>query len=821
MRLLRRLAYVALALAFAHIVFGAIVRITGSGLGCGDHWPKCNGHWLPSLDDPRTAIEITHRWLAALLGFPVIALAGAAWLRRREPDVGGRGGVLHAAALAAALVVVAALFGRAVVRLELTNKYVIVTHLAIAVSVLASLAMAAIRAGGFGAAALDADAAPPDDAARLAAARKGYRGAVAAAGLAFLAVVLGGLTAHIVGANGACVGFPHCRAIGTPGSPLYIHVAHRVIAFLLLFHTTGLALGVARRRQPRAVVLAARVGLGAVVLQILVAAALVEMQLPPALRSLHQAVGSFVWLSLFILAALARRAATCGRPAVRTGPVDVPAAPAVAAAEPNVGAGAAAAVLAAVAEAAGATEESEPASDAGELRLVEPAAERGHRVASTAAFVEAEDEVAGDEAEAEPWATPAPQLELSPELGFGARFEPSFDDAPAVELDETLAVADSMQNELRLGEEATAEPDVESAAPADHVREDEPVVEAAIVESAPTAEVLEGDVEVASAESTIAEVAAVEVVEAADADVAPEEAGVEAAVEESASLALAEQEPEPESSSLPLGAPPQIQDNVEALDDHHRSDAGRTESLHDVELVAAAATPAEVEADVASRVELAAEPEIAAPVLPDAAAADADAQVEAELSGELPDEQSITGARVELAEPAAATLAAEPDAACVDTEVPMNFAVAVADAEAVAAEAVAADASNEPALGGAPPEIQYDAAEPNDRHHSVAWRIELLPLAATLAPTASLSAPIDVPGAVAEPAAAPAPEVVLVGAGAPPESAAASLPAEPAEPAEPAVPPDVDPPPTRPTPARHRGTRPYTLAVLMARGAEL
>ena len=41
MRTIRTIGYVALLLGFAQVVFGAIVRITGSGMGCGDHWPDC------------------------------------------------------------------------------------------------------------------------------------------------------------------------------------------------------------------------------------------------------------------------------------------------------------------------------------------------------------------------------------------------------------------------------------------------------------------------------------------------------------------------------------------------------------------------------------------------------------------------------------------------------------------------------------------------------------------------------------------------------------------------------------------------------------
>ena len=40
----RRAAYIALFVALVHIVFGAIVRISGSGMGCGDNWPKCYGY---------------------------------------------------------------------------------------------------------------------------------------------------------------------------------------------------------------------------------------------------------------------------------------------------------------------------------------------------------------------------------------------------------------------------------------------------------------------------------------------------------------------------------------------------------------------------------------------------------------------------------------------------------------------------------------------------------------------------------------------------------------------------------------------------------
>ena len=61
MNALRRLSILSLILGVGQVVFGAIVRITGSGLGCGDHWPKCEGHWFPPLDRPDLIIEVSHR----------------------------------------------------------------------------------------------------------------------------------------------------------------------------------------------------------------------------------------------------------------------------------------------------------------------------------------------------------------------------------------------------------------------------------------------------------------------------------------------------------------------------------------------------------------------------------------------------------------------------------------------------------------------------------------------------------------------------------------------------------------------------------------
>src|SRR3989442_12705563 len=83
-----RLAWTAAVCTYLLIVLGAIVRITGSGLGCGEHWPLCNGRLVPPLDLP-TWIEWSHRLVAGLVAILVGALTGYVWWRRRgSGDVG-------------------------------------------------------------------------------------------------------------------------------------------------------------------------------------------------------------------------------------------------------------------------------------------------------------------------------------------------------------------------------------------------------------------------------------------------------------------------------------------------------------------------------------------------------------------------------------------------------------------------------------------------------------------------------------------------------------------------------------------------------------
>lgn len=56
------------------ILWGAYVRATGSGAGCGSHWPLCNGVVIPRDPQIETVIEFTHRLMSGLSLILVIAM---------------------------------------------------------------------------------------------------------------------------------------------------------------------------------------------------------------------------------------------------------------------------------------------------------------------------------------------------------------------------------------------------------------------------------------------------------------------------------------------------------------------------------------------------------------------------------------------------------------------------------------------------------------------------------------------------------------------------------------------------------------------------
>jgi heme A synthase len=90
---LARFAWFTLAYNVAVILWGAVVRATGSGAGCGAHWPLCNGEVVPRSPSVATLVEFSHRATSGIALLFVVALLVAAW-RSRPPGSPTRRGAV-------------------------------------------------------------------------------------------------------------------------------------------------------------------------------------------------------------------------------------------------------------------------------------------------------------------------------------------------------------------------------------------------------------------------------------------------------------------------------------------------------------------------------------------------------------------------------------------------------------------------------------------------------------------------------------------------------------------------------------------------------
>src|SRR5438552_18563109 len=69
------------------IVLGGFTRVSGSGLGCGNDWPLCQGHLLPPLEfEP--IVEWSHRFVTSIISFLIAGTAVVAWLGVRPGCAG-------------------------------------------------------------------------------------------------------------------------------------------------------------------------------------------------------------------------------------------------------------------------------------------------------------------------------------------------------------------------------------------------------------------------------------------------------------------------------------------------------------------------------------------------------------------------------------------------------------------------------------------------------------------------------------------------------------------------------------------------------------
>jgi heme o synthase len=285
-RLLRRLAWAGSGFALGLIVLGGIVRITGSGMGCGDHWPRCDGEWFPPLDLP-TLIESSHRWVAALVSILVFAVAAMALRQHRSQPA-----LRNPALLGALLLVVQILLGAITVKLVLP-PWVVITHFANAMLLLAALLVVGLRASQEGPALLSREQRHAD-----------HRLVLATAALGFVVILFGAQVANF-DAGLLCLGFPLCNGSAFPpeGDLAKLHWGHRTLAlgFVVVLGVLVTRLHRTRTMETAAVRRWATIVLGVTLVQLAVAAAMILHLLPAGLRALHLLVGSVIWAALVAL----------------------------------------------------------------------------------------------------------------------------------------------------------------------------------------------------------------------------------------------------------------------------------------------------------------------------------------------------------------------------------------------------------------------------------------------------------------------------------------------------------------------------------------
>jgi heme a synthase len=297
MKVFSRFTWFVLAYQLAVVAWGALVRATGSGAGCGAHWPLCNGVVLPRAPQTATLIELAHRVTSGLA--LVLVLAVFAWARRALP----RGhAARHAAAASLAFIVLEALLGAALVLFGWVAKdesasraWVMSLHLVNTFLLLGALALAA---GWSGDTQEDEVTGPP--------------GVLPLwVGAALVAMLLAGVSGSVAALGDTL--FPATSF--AEGLRQELHPGARVLLKLRLVHPfAALAAGalvaavavLAPRLRPAPHVRQAGTALLVVVLLQVVAGAVNVLLLAPVwLQLVHLALADLAWIGLVVVGAWA------------------------------------------------------------------------------------------------------------------------------------------------------------------------------------------------------------------------------------------------------------------------------------------------------------------------------------------------------------------------------------------------------------------------------------------------------------------------------------------------------------------------------------
>jgi cytochrome c oxidase assembly protein subunit 15 len=291
-----RFVWVNLAYNLFVIAWGAFVRASGSGAGCGAHWPLCDGQVIPQAPGAAQIIEFSHRLTSGVALIGTIALA--VWAFRAYPA----GHIVRRGAVASLVfMLLEALIGAGLVLFNLVAHNISVAramslglHLVNTFLLLGALALTAWWASGGAPLRLRGRGALPwmFGVALLGTALVGSSGAVTALGdtLLQLGALPGGVS----------------QAVGAGPHPIVqLRVIHPILGVLLGLYSLFLA-GAVLRASPGPATRRLAYGLaGLFMLQILGGAINVALKAPVWMQLVHLLMADALWISLVLLGALA------------------------------------------------------------------------------------------------------------------------------------------------------------------------------------------------------------------------------------------------------------------------------------------------------------------------------------------------------------------------------------------------------------------------------------------------------------------------------------------------------------------------------------
>ncbi|MCL4828543.1 MAG: COX15/CtaA family protein [Caldilinea sp.] len=291
----RRFAQYAWGVVAANVVvilWGAFVRATGSGAGCGDHWPLCNGEVIPRAEQIETLIEFSHRVTSGLALLAVVALL--IWALRAFP----KGHIVRKAAAASmALMILEALIGAALVLLQyvafnisLGRAIWMAAHLVNTLLLLAALVLTAWWGQG------------------------GRILRLRGQGLIGWSLLLATVGMLVLSMSGAITALGDTLVITGGISPaehalvatlVELRILHPIIAFVVGALVIGAAWIVIQRRTDGGAQRVGRLIIALYVAQLLIGSLNVALRAPVWLQLVHLAFTCAIWILLVVLAAQA------------------------------------------------------------------------------------------------------------------------------------------------------------------------------------------------------------------------------------------------------------------------------------------------------------------------------------------------------------------------------------------------------------------------------------------------------------------------------------------------------------------------------------